>query len=53
MIMGFSPTVWASGYRTFYIMFISFVIISFLVINENKKTDKIINKNLITDIAVK
>lgn len=35
ILMGFSPTVWASGYRTFYIMFLSFIIISFLVINEN------------------
>ncbi len=40
MLMGFSPTVWASGYRTFYIMFISFIVVSFLVINENQKTDK-------------
>lgn len=40
MLMGLSPTVWASGYRTFYIMFVSFVVIAFLVINENQKTDK-------------
>lgn len=40
MIMGFSPTVWASGYRTFYIMFVSLVIVSFLVVSEKQKTDK-------------
>ncbi len=40
MLMGFSPTVWASGYRTFYIMFVSFVIIAFLIINENQKINK-------------
>lgn len=28
MIMGFSPTVWASGQRTFFIMFIAFIAIS-------------------------
>lgn len=38
ILMGFSPTVWASGYRTFYIMFLSLIIISFLVINENHIT---------------
>lgn len=31
MLMGFSPTVWASGYRTFFIMFTSFIIVSVLV----------------------
>lgn len=38
ILMGFSPTVWASGYRTFYIMFLSLIVISFLVINENNIT---------------
>ncbi len=36
MIMGFSPTVWASGYRTFSIMLVSFVYIIFIV-NKSKK----------------
>ncbi len=36
MIMGFSPTVWASGYRTFYIMFLSLIVVSFFVINRGK-----------------
>ena len=27
MIMGFSPTVWASGYRTFFLMFVSWMAI--------------------------
>lgn len=40
IIMGFSPTVWASGNRTFYIMFISFIIIIFLIINENQENQK-------------
>lgn len=37
MLMGFSPTVWASGYRTFYIMFLSLIIISYFIISENRK----------------
>lgn len=36
ILMGFSPTVWASGYRTFYLTFISLIIISLIVIKENK-----------------
>lgn len=31
MIMGFSPTVWASGYRTFCIMFVSFIYIALII----------------------
>ncbi len=31
MIMGFSPTVWASGQRTFFIMYITFIAISALL----------------------
>ena len=31
MLMGFSPTVWASGYRTFCIMFISFIYIALII----------------------
>ncbi len=36
IIMGFSPTVWASGHRTFCVMFITFVIVGFLVYNDYK-----------------
>ncbi|MBE6784563.1 MAG: hypothetical protein E7536_11245 [Ruminococcaceae bacterium] len=36
MIMGFSPTVWASGYRTFSIMLMSFVYI-ILIVNKSEK----------------
>ncbi len=45
MLMGFSPTVWASGYRTFYIMFVSLIVIAFLVISENQKSLLIKLKN--------
>lgn len=41
MIMGFSPTVWASGYRTYCIMFISFIYIALIIIsNKPEKEDK-------------
>ncbi|MBR6784819.1 MAG: hypothetical protein IKM25_01045 [Clostridia bacterium] len=36
MIMGFSPTVWASGQRTFFIMFITFIAISAMLIDTFK-----------------
>lgn len=41
MIMGFSPTVWASGQRTFFIMFIAFIAISAMLIDtlKNKNED--------------
>ena len=35
MVMGFSPTVWASGYRTFYILFVSLIVVTYLIINDN------------------
>ncbi len=35
MMMGFSPTVWASGYRTFHIMFLTFLFCSIMVLNQN------------------
>ena len=35
MIMGFSPTVWASGYRTFCLMFIAFILVAFTVYRYN------------------
>lgn len=38
IMMGFSPTVWASGHRTFGIMFITFIIVGFLVYNDFKKS---------------
>lgn len=44
LMMGFSPTVWASGCRSYYIMFISMIIVSALIINQNytmKKSLKI------------
>ncbi|MBQ7837078.1 MAG: hypothetical protein IJ395_00475 [Clostridia bacterium] len=44
MLMGFSPTVWASGYRTFCIMFISFIYIALIVLNQNKKTKSLMIK---------
>lgn len=37
MIMGFSPTVWASGYRTFFIMFICLIAIVVMIAFENPK----------------
>ena len=39
MIMGFSPTVWASGYRTFAIFIITMIIVSVMI------ADKYYNKN--------
>lgn len=41
ILMGFSPTVWASGYRTFYIMFLSLIIVSYLIISDGFMTDYI------------
>lgn len=35
ILMGFSPTVWASGYRTFAILFVAFILIALLILNEN------------------
>ncbi len=37
VVMGFSPTVWASGYRTFFIMFISFIVVA-IIIMERERT---------------
>ncbi|MBQ2775724.1 MAG: hypothetical protein IJF40_07560 [Clostridia bacterium] len=37
MLMGFSPTVWASGHRTFFLMFMAFIAVSIIVINENER----------------
>ncbi len=37
VIMGFSPTVWASGYRTFFLMFISFIVVA-IIIMERERT---------------
>lgn len=31
MIMGFSPTVWASGYRTFFILFTAFIAVTAII----------------------
>ncbi len=41
MLMGFSPTVWASGCRTFCIMFITFILTALLIVTqkEQKKND--------------
>lgn len=36
IIMGFSPTVWASGYRTFFIMFISFIVVAVIIIERER-----------------
>ncbi len=36
MIMGFSPTVWASGYRTFFIMFISFTVVAIIILERER-----------------
>lgn len=36
MLMGFSPTVWASGYRTYCIMFIAFIYIALIIILQKK-----------------
>lgn len=43
ILMGFSPTVWASGYRTFCIMFISFIIVTFLILN-TERTASVANR---------
>lgn len=40
MLMGFSPTVWASGYRTFCIMIISFIIVSVIILNRERTVRK-------------
>ncbi len=40
IIMGFSPTVWASGYRTFFILFISFISL-IVLISDSKKPQEI------------
>lgn len=39
ILMGFSPTVWASGYRTYCIFFISFIYISLIIADQNRKSD--------------
>ena len=46
IMMGFSPTVWASGHRTFSIMFITFIIVGFLVYNDYKDNLIETNKNV-------
>ncbi len=38
IMMGFSPTIWASGERTFTIMFFSFIICSVMLYNQIMKT---------------
>jgi len=35
MMMGFSPTVWASGYRTFHIMLLTFLFCAIMILNQN------------------
>lgn len=45
MIMGFSPTVWASGYRTYYIFFICLIIISIIIIDGGTESKEIREKN--------
>lgn len=35
MLLGFSPTVWASGYRTFHIMLLTFLFCSIMVLHQN------------------
>lgn len=40
MLMGFSPTVWASGYRTFCIMIISFIIVTVIILNRERTASK-------------
>ncbi len=39
MMMGFSPTVWASGCRTFCIMLISFILITLVIVEEKNKNE--------------
>ena len=36
ILMGFSPTVWASGYRTYCIFFITLIYISLILIDQTK-----------------
>lgn len=45
ILMGFSPTVWASGYRTYCIMFITFIYLS-LIITSNHEKRIIVNEEL-------
>lgn len=35
ILMGFSPTVWASGHRTFFIMFLSLIMIVIIIVNDS------------------
>ncbi len=35
LMMGFSPTVWASGYRTFYLFFLSLLIVAILILKRS------------------
>lgn len=39
MLMGFSPTVWASGCRTFCIMLISLILITLVIVEERNKNE--------------
>ncbi|MBQ8782193.1 MAG: hypothetical protein IJZ57_00265 [Clostridia bacterium] len=39
MMMGFSPTVWASGCRTFCIMLISFILITLVIVEEKNRNE--------------
>lgn len=48
LIMGFSPTVWASGMRTYYILFIVVAIIVLKGINEMKKNMSLQKKELLS-----
>lgn len=46
IMMGFSPTVWASGHRTFCIMFITFIIVGFNLLNDYKNNRAEIDKSI-------
>lgn len=44
MVMGFSPTVWASGYRTFAIMIISFIIVAVFILKQKQYLNEVHNE---------
>ncbi len=45
MIMGFSPTVWASGYRTFFILVTAFIVVSSFVLDKFKEEQSAVQRS--------
>ncbi len=46
LIMGFSPTVWASGMRTYYILYVVIAILVLMAVKELMKSMSVQKMNL-------